>query len=208
MRPVCHWLFPRLRLAAPLLAAPLLAAALAAVLAGCTLDAGYGSMRAVPVLDGAVAVGVPAGFCIDKDASRAGADTAVILMGRCSDAVRAKPALITVSIGQGGSAGVLTAGGPALAAFFTSKEGRRMLSRDGRAGDVAVIAALGVGDAFYLHLNDRAQGEYWRAVVGVRGRLVTVSATGTETVPLPPEDGRALVDASLTALTAANAGQP
>ncbi len=167
------------------------------MLAGCYLDAGYGSMRAVPVLDGAVAVGVPAGSCIDKDARRAGADTAVILMGRCSDAVRAKPALITVSIGRGGSAGVLMAGGPALAAFFTSKEGRRMLSRDGRAGDVAVIAALGVGDAFYLHLNDCFQGEYRRGVVGVHGRLLTVSATGTETVPLPPEDGRALVDASL-----------
>lgn len=203
MPPVRRWSFPRLPLAAPVRAA-----LIAAVLAGCTLDAGYGSMRAVPVLQGAVAVGVPAGFCIDEDASRAGTDTAVILMGRCSDAVRAKPALITVSIGQGGSAGVLTAGGPALAAFFTSNQGRRMLSREGRAGDVKVIGAMGVDDAFYLHLNDRAVGEYWRAVVAVRGRLVTISATGTEAVPLPPEDSRALVDASLKAIRSANPGRP
>jgi hypothetical protein len=185
-----------------------LAAALCALLAlaDCTMDAGYGSSRATPVLDGALNVGVPAGYCIDQKTSRAGKDTAVVLMGRCTDVVKAKPALITVSIGKTASAGVLTAGGPALAQFFTSAQGRSMLSRSGRAGDVKVIQAVGVGDAFLLHLNDRAVGEYWRAVVGVNGRLVTISATGTEAMPLPPADSRALIDASLKALRTANPG--
>jgi hypothetical protein len=180
----------------------------ALVLPSCTLDAGFGSARSAPVLNGAIQVGIPPGYCIDSKTSRAGKDSAVILMGRCSDAVLAKPALITVSIGKSGSAGVMTAEGAALAAFFTSTQGRAALSRRGRAADVTVMSALSSGDAFLLHINDRALGEYWRAVVGINGRLVTLSATGTETVPLSPADGRTLIDATLKALRAANKGTP
>ncbi len=176
------------------------------VLSGCTLDAGFGSARSAPVLDGALQVGIPPGYCIDNKTSRAGKESAVILMGRCSDAVLAKPALITVSIGKSGSAGVMTADGAALAKFFISPQGRAALSRSGRAGDVQVISALSSGDAFLLHLKDRSVGEYWRAVVGTNGRLVTLSATGTETVPLAPADSRVLIDATLKALRAANTG--
>lgn len=150
-------------------------------------------------------IGVPPGYCIDGKASRQSHETAVILMGRCTDAMKAKPALITVSIGQGGSAGVMTAGGPALAAFFTSQQGRATLSRDGRAADIKVLTALGSGDALLLHLKDRQVGEYWRAVVGIKGRLVTISATGTDAVPLAPQDGRNVVDSVLTALRNSNA---
>lgn len=168
------------------------------------LEAGPGSSRAAAVLDGALNVGVPAGYCIDQKASRAGKDAAVVLMGRCSDAGRATPALITVSIGKSGSAGVLTAGGQVLAEYFTSDQGRATLSRDGRASDVRVIQAVGVEGAFLLHLLDRDIGEYWRAVIGVNGRLVTISATGTETVPLGAEDSRKLIDVSVKAMQKAN----
>lgn len=176
-------------------------------LSGCDANASFGTSRAAPVLNGALQVGVPPGFCIDTKASRASHDAAVILMGRCSDAVKAKPALITVSIGKAGSAGVMTAGGPALAAFFTSRRGRSMLSRDGRANDVAVIAAVGVDDAFLMRLKDRALGDYWRAVIAVKGRLVTISATGSAAIPLDTADSRALIDITLKSLRAANAGQ-
>lgn len=186
--------------------AAILSLCCAIALSGCTLDAGFGSARSAPVLNGAIQVGIPAGYCIDTKSSRAGKDSAVVLMGRCSDAVLAKPALITVAIGKSGSAGVMTADGAALATFFTSTQGRVALSRSGRAADVTVISALSSGDAFLLHIKDRAVGEYWRAVVGINGRLVTLSATGTETVPLTPVDGRVLIDATLKALRAANTG--
>ena len=173
-------------------------------LASCQVGSGFTSSRAAPVLGGALQIGVPPGYCIDGKASRESGDTAVILMGRCSDAMKATPALITVSIGQGGSAGVMTAGGPALAAFFASTQGRATLARSGRAGDVKVIAALGSGDAFLLHLQDRNVGEYWRAVIGVKARLVTLSATGTEEVRLDPAEGRKILEKALDALRTAN----
>lgn len=183
-----------------------LAVVLAALLtlAGCQLGSGFTSSRAAPVLGGALNIGVPPGYCIDGKASRESRDSAVFLMGRCSDAMTATPALITVTIGQGGSAGVMTAGGPALAAFFSSKQGRAMLSRSGRAGDVKIIAALGAGDAFLLHLQDRNVGEYWRAVIGVKARLVTLSATGTDEIRLDPAEGRKILEQALDALRAAN----
>ncbi|OYU41142.1 MAG: hypothetical protein CFE33_03525 [Pseudorhodobacter sp. PARRP1] len=178
--------------------------AIVLTLASCQVGGGMTSSRAAPVLGGALQIGVPAGYCIDGKASRESRDSAVFLMGRCSDAMKATPALITVSIGQGGSAGVMTAGGPALAAFFASNQGLAMLSRSGRAGDVKIIAALGSGDAFLLHLQDRNVGEYWRAVIGVKGRLVTVSATGTDDIRLDPAEGRKIVEQTLDALRAAN----
>lgn len=178
--------------------------AIALALASCQVGSGFTSSRAAPVLGGALQIGVPPGYCIDGKASRESRDSAVILMGRCSDAMTATPALITVSIGQGGSAGVMTAGGPALAAFFNSGQGRATLSRSGRASDVKVIAALGSGDAFLLHLQDRNVGEYWRAVIGVKGRLVTLSATGTDEVRLDPVEGRKVLEKALGALRAAN----
>jgi hypothetical protein len=178
---------------------------LALALVGCVAGSNFSSSRSAPVLNGAMQIGVPPGYCIDGKASRQSRETAVILMGRCTDAMKAKPALITVSIGQGGSAGVMTAGGPALAAFFTSQQGRATLSRDGRASDIRVLTALGSGDALLLRLKDRQVGEYWRAVVGIKGRLVTISATGTDQVPLAPQDGRDVVDSVLNALRSSNA---
>jgi len=176
------------------------------LLAACVGGTGFTSSRSAPVLGGAMQVGVPPGYCIDGKASRETRNGAVILMGRCTDAMKAKPALISVSVGQAGSGGVMTAGGPALAAFFTSGQGKATLSRDGRAKDIKVLEALSSGDAFLLHLQDRTVGEYWRAVISIRGRLVTVSTTGTAEVPLPPADSRALLELTLKALRSANAG--
>ena len=71
---------------------------------------------------------------------------------------------------------------------------------------IRVIEAIGAGDALLLHLTDREVGEYWRGVVGVKGRLVTVSATGTPGVPLSPAEGRKLIDRLLAAMASANRG--
>ena len=173
-------------------------------LSGCQFEPGTGVARSAPVLDGAIQIGVPAGYCIDGGASREARDGAVILMGRCTDEAKAIPALLSVSIGQGGSAGVMTAGGPALAAYFASAQGRATLSRDGRPSDIRVIEALSAGDAFLLHLTDRSIGEYWRAVIGLKGRLVTISATGTPDLPLGPADGRKVLNAAIDAMRRAN----
>lgn len=172
------------------------------VLSACV--ANYGAGRSTPILDGAVNVGMAKGYCVDRNAGRQADDRAVVLMGRCTSSVDAVPAVITLSVGAGGSASAV-AGGPALLAeFFTSEAGRQSLSRDGRAGDVRVLQALGSGDALLMRVEDRAVGEYWRAVTGLRGRLVTLSVAGTEAEPLGAEEGRRVLDQALSALVAAN----
>lgn len=179
-------------------------AALFTLLSACEMGTGFATSRSAPVLNGALNVGVPPGYCVDRSAGRVGSDNAVVLMGRCQNTDQAAAALISVSVGNGGSAGVMTAGGPALAAFFTSPQGRATLSREGRAADVRVIEVVSVGDAFLIHLIDRAVGEHWRAVTGVAARLVTISVTGTEAVPLPPAESRRVLDMALAALDRAN----
>ena len=176
----------------------------AILVAGCVPQTGIGSSRSAPVLGGALQIGVPPGYCIDGSASRERGDNAVILMGRCNDGAKAIPALVSVAVGQAASAGVMAAGGTALAGFFTSSQGRATLSRDGRAADIKVLAVLSVGDAFLLHLQDRRVGEYWRAVIGIKGRLVTVSATGTPELPLTAADSRKVLESVLAALRKAN----
>lgn len=174
-------------------------------LAACQPELGFGPNRAAPVLGGALNVGLPTGYCVDRSASRDTGETAVIIMGRCNMAVAAVPAVLTVSVGRPASAGVMAAGPQALAGFFTSAEGRAALSRAGRARDVRVIEALSADEAFLLHLTDREAGEYWRALVAVKGRLVTLSATGAPGLPLAPAEGRKLLDRMIAALTRANA---
>lgn len=173
-------------------------------LTACQVQGGFGTTRSAPVLNGALSVAVLPGYCVDRGAGRQEDDSAVVIMGRCSATATVAPALVTVSVGRGGSAGVMTAGGPALAAFFTSPQGRATLSRDGRASDIRVIEALGQGEALLLHLNDRQTGEYWRAVIGLKGRLVTISATGSPGVPLDPDQGRKLIDRLLSAMSGLN----
>lgn len=175
------------------------------MLAGCVAGGSQGS-RSAPVLQGALNMGVPAGYCIDRAASREAEDSAVVIMGRCADNVKALPAVLTVSVGQAGTAGAMAAGGQALASFFTSSEGRATLSRDGRASSVQVVEALSSGDAFLMHLNDTQEGRYWRAILGLSGRLITVSVTGSPDLPLAPEDGRKVLDKAVAAMQAANKG--
>ena len=190
----------------------LLAMCAALGLAACQFDTGSaapGAIRQVAVLDGAVTVAAPRGYCIAPGAGQRSPDSAVVLIGRCPGTEAVAPAVITVSVGQAGSASVLAGGGKELSDFFRSPAGRSTRARSGRAGDVVVLGAVGQGDVFYLRVRDRAAGEYWRAILGLKGRLVTISVAGPSEAPLPPEAGRALLEAAVTRMKAANgAGLP
>lgn len=177
--------------------------AVCAALTACVMDTGSGG--SATILGGAVTIGTPTGYCIDRSAGTNSRDSAVVLMGKCSEAGTAPPALITVSVGTIDSAGVLNAGGPALAAFFTSSQGRAMLSRSGRAADVRVAGIVKSERAYLIHLIDRRAGDHWRAVTAASGRLVTISAVGAGNPVLAPADSRRLVEATLRALQTANA---
>lgn len=184
--------------------AALRAVAAGFLLVGCVAE-GAG-LRSVPLLDGALIAAAPPGYCLAPGAGRRSGDSAVVLMGRCSATSMAAPAVLTLSVGPTGSAGAMGTGGAELAAYFTSADGRAALSRRGRAGDVAVLEAVGAGEAFLLHVRDRAVGDYWRAVTGVRGRLVTVTAAGPDGQALDEGKGRSLVEAAVASLRRANPG--
>ncbi len=177
-------------------------AAMALALAGC--DIGSPGAHEVAVLQGEFNVRAPMFYCVGLESARSTKDTAVVLIGRCNAMGGVAAALVTVTVGRFASAGVMLAGGEALGRFMVSPAGRRALSRDGRANDVVVLQSGVVEGRLLLHLKDRVAGDYWRAIVGVKGRLVTVSASGTAGAPLTSDEGRQLVDATLDALLAAN----
>lgn len=171
----------------------------------------------------AVVVTGPAGYCVDRAASRDGAEAAFVLLGSCAalGGGRARPAgpagILTAAIQPGPSGAGLDA--PALhdlARFLQSPAGRAALSRSGQGDDVAVAQALLQGDALLLQIEDQGQAGrdqglqpgYWRAILPLRGRMVTLSALAPAQAPLSPEAGRALIEAFLARMRAANPAQP
>jgi hypothetical protein len=173
------------------------------LLAGGCVPAGgaFSTPRTTPVLGGAVQIGLPRGYCIDRQAGREADDTAIVVMGRCRQDVEAAPAVLTTAIGPARSGGVLAGGGQALADYFTSEAGRTALSRTGEARAVTILQAKMVGEAFILHIRDRNAGDSWRGVESIAGRLVTI------TVNLPAGsdgDAEALLADALRLTLAAN----
>ena len=177
-------------------------------LAACQMDTGGpsapGQARAMSVLGGAVTVAAPSGYCVDKASARSQGDGAVVLIGRCNGQSQSPPAVISVTIGTAGSAGVMASGSAALAAFFQSTAGRAALSRSGQAETVQILAASETGGAFLLHVAEAGQGDYWRAVFGLSGRLVTLSVQGTAGAALDAASGRRLLGAAISTLQKAN----
>ncbi|MCB6179516.1 hypothetical protein LHP98_15440 [Rhodobacter sp. Har01] len=186
-------------------------AALVLLLAACVPVAGGGlglaGKNAAPVLGGAIEVAGPRGYCIDRKASRETEDSAVMVLGRCAGSLTAEPALIAIVVGAQGSSEVLKTGASALTEFFASADGRAALARDGRAGSVTIHSVTVAEGALVLHLTDRSVGRYWRALIGARGRLVTISVSAPVGDDLAPEAGRALLDATIAAMRAANRGE-
>lgn len=158
----------------------------------------------IRLFDGALTVAAPNGYCVNPEPSTQTGGSAVVLIGRCRDGSQAQAAIVTVTVGEPGSGGVMAAGGEALSAFFVSNEGRATLARSGNPRDVTVMRAVLAGDDFLMLLNDTSASPYWRAITALNGRVITVSAAGTAAVPLTPEQSRDIVNASLLALHQAN----
>lgn len=175
------------------------------LLAACVpMEGGPSGARSASIMNGQFTVPAPYGYCVDRAASQATERSAVIIMGRCSDRAGVPPAAITATVGAAGSATVLAAGPEALAAYFASANGRAALSRNGQASAVTVHEIGSANGAIVLHLTDRAVGEYWRAVLGLRGRLVTLAVTPPDGQPLSAAEGRTLLLRAIAGLRAAN----
>lgn len=162
-----------------------------------------GSPQRQSVAGGQITAAVPAGFCFVPEATLDTDDGAVLIARKCQASDRA-PAVLTLSIGASGSSEALKAGAKALSDWFLSSAGRAALARDGRAGSVRIVQVAVVDGVVLLHLTDRNVGDYWRAVLGLRSRLVTVSVAGPEGTPLDPALSRKLVEQTVSAIKKAN----
>lgn len=207
--------------------------ALVAGLAGCTLAPGTGSTPAattarpdaapptrMAVASGAVVVASPRGFCIDRDASsdRDGGAALVVLspcqaLGAGLFGPRpAHPALLTAAVAPQGRATAGPVAATALAAFAVSRPGRAALSRAGKAETVTILESLTGADTFLLRIADTApfawgavQPEYWRGVLTVGGRTVTVSVLAMPETPMSRDQGLALLTDFVTTMRDATA---
>ncbi|MCB2125870.1 MAG: hypothetical protein H6897_16460 [Rhodobacteraceae bacterium] len=177
--------------------------------------------RAVAVAGGAVTATGPAGYCVDRAASRGGAEGSFVLFGTCAalsgtpaPGQPAKPAVLTASVVPGApDEATFAAAFPAMARFFGSDPGRAALSRSGKAGTVDVGAVSSRDAVIYLSLTDSAAGpgqavapDYWRAILALRGHLVTLSVMSLADRPLTSADKRRILDAFVARMRAANEG--
>lgn len=183
-------------------------AALIWLLAGCQMELGGfaapGQAKVISVLHGAMTVAAPSGYCVDKRSARSQADGAVVLMGRCNGGSNHPAAVISVTIGEAGSAGIVADGGTALAAFFQTSGGRAALSRMGSADSVKIVQAANSDGAYTLRIVEAGVGDYWRAIMGLSGRLITLSVQGPTGSTLDPATGRSLLGESVAAMRNAN----
>ncbi|WP_146036451.1 hypothetical protein [Pseudotabrizicola formosa] len=157
--------------------------------------------KAVTLRAQEITVQGPAGYCPDPATLTQSDGAVAVLLGRCTDRAAALPAVISVTFGRAGSAAVMAAGGPQMAAFFATEAGRKSLSRRGRAADVAVTSARTVGELFLFRVADRGEGTYWRGMTAMGGRTVSIKVSGPD---LDEVESRKLVEATSRALRRAN----
>jgi hypothetical protein len=95
-----------------------------------------------------------------------------------------------------------------LADFFASAAGRKVLARDGDPDHVQIVQTQSADRGLLLHLRDQVAGDYWRAITAIKGRLVTISASGVAGAPLTSAQARALVTDTMALLDQRNATKP
>ena len=162
----------------------------------------------VRVLNGAVAVTGPAGYCVDVEATRESDIEDFVLLVRCRNTLRPSPVLSATITGLD------TDGNPEtfrrLTGFLQSAPGRAQLSRTGDPRDVEVVEATFAEGAIWLLIHDsgnpRAFDEtYWRAILPVAGRIVTLSVLAGADHPFERDSGLGILRGFVMRMRAANA---
>ena len=156
------------------------------------------------VLGGAMVAALPQGYCLDPKSRHAERGGTVVIGGRCAASRPVPAAAITVSIGGEGSSAVLKSGARVLTEWARSPAGRAALARDGQPGSVTIRETLVADGAFLIRLEDRAVGPYWRAAIGVNGRLVMISVSAPDGGTLSLSEGRKILSGVVDAMRRAN----
>jgi hypothetical protein len=187
-------------------------------LAACVEGSGTGGApSAVALGGGAVTIAGPAGFCVDSRESRDGAKGGFALMGSCASvsgqpsAARPPEAAILTASVAGPAGADFAARLPAIAQYLQTGPGHAALSRRGSAKSVTINSLSQAGGVLYLRATDTAPARgqsvtpaYDRAILEVKGRIVTLSVLALTSHPLSPEASRSILDAFVARVQGAN----
>jgi len=191
--------------------APLLGAALLALSACVPVGMTGTADRAVAVAGGAVTVAGPQGYCVDRGAR----SDALVLLGSCAALAGsrsvggpARPAILTASVAEPPASGIDL---DAMAGFVRSAPGRAALSQSDDPASVTIEEVSASGGVLFIRLSDSAMAKslpvetgYWRALTGLRGYAVTLSVLSPASAPLSPDEQRAVLNAFVARMRAAN----
>lgn len=161
-----------------------------------------------------ITVAGPWGYCIDRGASRPGAEPAVVVLGSCraisGDPTAAHPdtpGLLTATIASGPAVGIPPA---TMAEFFATERGRAVLARDGDAASVRLLRTEDEEGGLYLYLEDTGAGaipgtgsRYWRGLFELNGHLVTLAVIPVIARPMSEATGLATLRGFRTEVVAA-----
>ncbi|WP_209426562.1 hypothetical protein [Pararhodobacter sp. SW119] len=163
----------------------------------------------LPVLGGQVTIAGPSGYCVDTSSVRENGSQVFVFLLRCQAAPRPAPVLsatvTAVEAPVGGGQGALEG----LAGFIASDTGRAQLSRTGRAEDVAIEGAQVDDGAIWLTIRDSGNPEafdagYWRAILPIADRIVTLSVLSSRRHPAGAELGLTTLRGFVREMRAAN----
>jgi len=162
----------------------------------------------VSVLNDQVAVTGPAGYCVDPEATSENGTEAFVLLVRCRNTLGPAPVLSATITG------LMTDGNPEtfrrLTGFLQSLPGRAQLSRSGDPADVVVEQASFAEGVVWLLIHDEGNPSsfdetYWRAILPLAGRIVTLSVLAAAEHPFEPDSGLAILRGFVMRMQAANA---
>lgn len=165
---------------------------------------------AVQVLGRSVTVTGPGGYCVDAEATRESDIEAFVLLVRCRGTLRPSPVLsatVTRHAADDDPEGLRR-----LVPFLQTAAGRAQLSRSGDPGRIDVLEATFADGAVWLLIDDddnpRSFDEvYWRAIVPVAGRVVTLSVLAAAEHPFDRDSGLAILRGFVMRMQAANPGR-
>ncbi len=160
--------------------------------------------KSVQVVGNTVTIAGPRGYCIERSASQDSEAGAFVLLGNCASLANsarvtapAVPGVLTASVSGTTGAKVGTSTGQ-LERFFTSDAGKLALARNGQVGVVTILSGDARDGAYILKVRDTSPNSvsglaqvYWRALMDVRGRIVTLSVNGFRDKPMSDAVGRA-----------------
>ncbi|WP_417600839.1 hypothetical protein [Pararhodobacter oceanensis] len=163
------------------------------------------------VLDGAVNVTGPVGYCADTQATRESDIEAFVLLVRCRGTLRPAPVLSATITGLPAPSSDDPGSLRRLAGFLATTAGRAQLSRSGDPSDVTVHEATYANSAIWLLIEDSGNPSgfdptYRRAILPIGGRIVTLSVLSASEHPVDSGSALATLRRFVTRMRRANAG--